>query len=84
LLARALGGSRRHASIRYSPHDGIQTALNDLEAGNIGLVINLFPVISWSTKSLLCHVIGLWLRGAFLVFGHLGRFAVRRFHHSQE
>lgn len=39
------------AGIRYYPYDGIQTALNDLEAGNIGLVIKLFPVISWLTKS---------------------------------
>ena len=39
------------AGIRYYPYDGIQTALNDLEAGTIGLVIKLFPVISWLTKS---------------------------------
>ena len=39
------------AGIRYYPYDGIQTTLNDLEAGNIGLVIKLFPVISCLTKS---------------------------------
>jgi hypothetical protein len=38
------------AGIRYYPYDGIQTALNDLEAGKIGLVIKLFPVIQWLTK----------------------------------
>lgn len=30
------------AGIRYYPYDGIQSALNDLEAGKIGLVIKLF------------------------------------------
>lgn len=39
------------ADIRYYPYDGIQPALNDLEAGSIGLVIKLFPVITWLTKS---------------------------------
>jgi polar amino acid transport system substrate-binding protein len=39
------------ASIRYYPYDGIETALNDLEAGTIGLLIKLFPVISWLAKS---------------------------------
>jgi ABC-type amino acid transport substrate-binding protein len=39
------------AGIHYYPYDGIQTALSDLEAGNIGLIIKLFPVISWLTKS---------------------------------
>ncbi len=38
------------AKIQYYPYDGIQKALADLEAGNIGLVIKLFPVISWLTK----------------------------------
>jgi polar amino acid transport system substrate-binding protein len=39
------------ADIRYYPYDGIATALADLEAGHIGLVIKLFPVISWLVKS---------------------------------
>lgn len=39
------------AGIRYYPYDGIATALADLEAGHIGLVIKLFPVISWLVKS---------------------------------
>lgn len=38
------------AKIQYYPYDGIQKALADLEAGSIGLVIKLFPVISWLTK----------------------------------
>ena len=39
------------AGIRYYPYDGIATALSDLEAGQIGMVIKLFPVISWLIKS---------------------------------
>ncbi len=38
------------AKIRYYPYDGIQTALADLEDGKIGLVVKLFPVISWLVK----------------------------------
>lgn len=38
------------AGIHYYRYDGIQAALNDLEAGKIGLVIKLFPVIEWLTK----------------------------------
>jgi ABC-type amino acid transport substrate-binding protein len=38
------------AAIRYYPYHGIGTALDDLEAGHIGLVIKLFPVISWLTR----------------------------------
>lgn len=38
------------AKIQYYPYDGIQKAFADLEAGRIGLVIKLFPVISWLTK----------------------------------
>jgi len=33
--------------IQYYAYDGILSALADLEAGRIGLVIKLFPVISW-------------------------------------
>src|SRR4029077_16717441 len=38
------------AAIRYYPYHGIATALDDLEAGRIGLIIKLFPVISWFVK----------------------------------
>jgi ABC-type amino acid transport substrate-binding protein len=38
------------AGIKYYPYHGIATALDDLEAGRIGLVIKLFPVISWLVK----------------------------------
>ncbi len=38
------------ADIRYYPYDGIADALNDLRAGHIGLVVKLFPVISWLVK----------------------------------
>ena len=39
------------ADIHYYPYDGIENALNDLQAGKVGLVIKLFPVISWLVKS---------------------------------
>jgi polar amino acid transport system substrate-binding protein len=38
------------ADIHYYPYDGIENALNDLDAGKIGLVVKLFPVISWLVK----------------------------------
>jgi len=38
------------AGIRYYPYHGIATALDDLEAGRIGLVIKLHPVIAWLVK----------------------------------
>ena len=38
------------AGIRYYPYHGIATAIDDLEAGHIGLIIKLFPVISSLTK----------------------------------
>jgi ABC-type amino acid transport substrate-binding protein len=38
------------AGIKYYPYHGIASALDDLEAGRIGLVIKLFPVISWLIK----------------------------------
>jgi ABC-type amino acid transport substrate-binding protein len=38
------------ARIQYYPYDGIQSALADLNAGKIGLIIKLFPVISWLVK----------------------------------
>jgi ABC-type amino acid transport substrate-binding protein len=39
------------ADIRYYPYDGIATALNDLEAGRIGFVVKLHPVISWLVQA---------------------------------
>jgi polar amino acid transport system substrate-binding protein len=38
------------AGIKYYPYHGITGALDDLEAGRIGLVIKLFPVISWLVR----------------------------------
>jgi len=38
------------ADIKYYPYHGIAVALDDLEAGRIGLVVKLFPVISWLVK----------------------------------
>jgi polar amino acid transport system substrate-binding protein len=38
------------AAIKYYPYHGIAAALDDLAAGRIGLVIKLFPVISWLVK----------------------------------
>jgi ABC-type amino acid transport substrate-binding protein len=38
------------ARIQYYPYDGIQSALSDLNTGKIGLIVKLFPVISWLTK----------------------------------
>jgi len=38
------------AGIKYYAYHGIAAALDDLEAGRIGLVIKLHPVISWLTK----------------------------------
>jgi len=45
-VARQLMEQGRIAGIRYYPYNGIGDALDDLEAGRIGLVIKLFPVIS--------------------------------------
>jgi polar amino acid transport system substrate-binding protein len=49
-VARRLKAEGMIANIKYYPYDGIATALDDLEAGRIGLVIKLFPVISWLVK----------------------------------
>jgi polar amino acid transport system substrate-binding protein len=46
-VARRLLAQGDIAAIRYYPYHGIEMALDDFEAGNIGLVIKLFPVISW-------------------------------------
>ena len=50
LVARRLLAQGDIASIRYYPYHGIVSALDDLEAGRIGLLIKLFPVISWLVK----------------------------------
>ncbi|MGA7487984.1 MAG: ABC transporter substrate-binding protein [Xanthobacteraceae bacterium] len=49
-VARRLVAEGAIAGIRYYPYHGIAGALDDLEAGRIGLVIKLFPVISWLVK----------------------------------
>ena len=49
-VARRLLAERVIAGIKYYPYHGIGSALDDLEAGTIGLVIKLFPVISWLIK----------------------------------
>jgi polar amino acid transport system substrate-binding protein len=49
-VARRLLAEGIIAGIKYYPYHGIATALNDLEAGRIGFVIKLFPVISWLVK----------------------------------
>ncbi len=50
IVARRLLAQGEIAAIRYYPYHGIDAALDDLEAGRIGLVIKLFPVISWLTR----------------------------------
>jgi ABC-type amino acid transport substrate-binding protein len=50
LVARRLLAEAAIRDIKYYPYHGIASALDDLEAGTIGLVIKLFPVISWLVK----------------------------------
>ncbi len=50
VVARRLLAEGAIAGIKYYPYHGIAAALDDLEAGRIGLVIKLFPVISWLVK----------------------------------
>ena len=49
-VAKRLLAEGTIAAIKYYPYHGITAALDDLEAGRIGLVIKLFPVISWLVK----------------------------------
>jgi polar amino acid transport system substrate-binding protein len=49
-VAKRLVAHGTIAGIKYYPYHGIATALDDLEAGRIGLVIKLHPVISWLVK----------------------------------
>src|SRR4029450_7775451 len=50
-VAKRLLAEGAIAGIKYYPYHGIATALDDLEAGRIGLVIKLHPVISWLPKA---------------------------------
>ena len=50
MVAKRLLAEGTIADIKYYPYHGIATALDDLEAGRIGLVIKLFPVILWLVK----------------------------------
>jgi polar amino acid transport system substrate-binding protein len=50
-VARKLLAQGDIAAIRYYPYHDITAAIDDLEAGRIGLIIKLFPVISWLTQS---------------------------------
>ena len=49
-MAKRLLAQGDSAGIRYYPYDGIPAALDDLAAERIGLIIKLFPVISWLVK----------------------------------
>jgi len=49
-VAKRLLAEGAIAGIRYYPYHGIGAALDDLEAGRIGLVIKLHRVISWLVK----------------------------------
>ena len=49
-VARELLAKGHIAGIRYYPYSGIGAAIDDLEAGRIGLIIKLFPVISWLVR----------------------------------
>jgi polar amino acid transport system substrate-binding protein len=49
-VARRLHAQGHIAGIRYYPYSGIGDAVDDLEAGRIGLIIKLFPVISWLVR----------------------------------
>jgi polar amino acid transport system substrate-binding protein len=50
VVARWLKTKGIITDIKYYPYHGIADALDDLEAGRIGLVIKLAPVISWLVK----------------------------------
>ena len=49
-VAKRLMADGTIAGIKYYPYHGIATALDDLDAGRIGLIIKLHPVISWLVK----------------------------------
>jgi polar amino acid transport system substrate-binding protein len=50
LVAKRMLAEGVIADIKHYPYHGIASALDDLEAGKIGLVIKLFPVISWLVR----------------------------------
>jgi ABC-type amino acid transport substrate-binding protein len=50
VVARQLLAEGHIAGIRYYPYHGIMSAIDDLAAGQIGLVIKLRPVIGWLVK----------------------------------
>jgi len=51
IVAKRLLSEGAIANIKYYPYHGIAAALDDLEAGRIGLVIKLHPVIAWLVKN---------------------------------
>jgi polar amino acid transport system substrate-binding protein len=51
IVARHLLAVKSIGGIRYYPYNGIETMLGDLQAGRIGLIVKLFPVISWLIKN---------------------------------
>jgi ABC-type amino acid transport substrate-binding protein len=51
IVAKRLLAQGAIANIKYYPYHGIAAALDDLEAGRIGLVIKLHPVIAWLVKN---------------------------------
>jgi ABC-type amino acid transport substrate-binding protein len=51
IVAKRLLAEGAIANIKYYPYHGIAAALDDLEAGRIGLVIKLHPVIAWLVKN---------------------------------
>jgi len=50
IVAKQLLARGEIAAIKYYPYHGIQAAIDDLEAGRIGLVIKLRPVIAWLVR----------------------------------
>ncbi len=49
-VARALHRAGKVADVRVYPYDAIETALGDLEAGDLGAFMKLEPVMRWLTK----------------------------------
>ena len=49
-VAKRLLSKGEIVAIKYYPYHGILSAIDDLEAGRIGLVIKLRPVIGWLVK----------------------------------
>jgi polar amino acid transport system substrate-binding protein len=50
IVARRLLAQGAIAGIKYYPYHGIADAIADLEAGRVGLIIKLSPVISWLVR----------------------------------